>query len=436
MAEYIRTAALVTLGCRVNQYETDVISEKLRARGVTVVPFGTTADITVINTCTVTGESDRKSRQMIRRAAAVSPGAPIVVTGCYAETGSDAVNKIQGVTCVIGNRRKSLVPDAVMCLLNGEDISELPEAGGEMILCTPQRTRSYIKIEDGCNSRCSYCIIPRARGHVHSKALSDIITEGQALHRGGCREVILTGIETAAYGSDFDRRDEYFGESLAKVIESLADLGFERIGLASLEPTVMNDRFVERISHISPLLPHFHLSVQSGSTSVLNRMRRRYSAEMLSDGMARVRAAMPDATFSADVITGFPGESEFEFAETVDFVRRERFLHLHIFPYSKRDGTEAAQMADQVPQQIKRDRLKYLSDVQSEIKREMLDTYVGSHTEEPIRVLIETVSDGIALGHSEHYVEVKFDVCGSKVGEIAQVCLTGHDGEICRGYEA
>ena len=435
LADNIRTAALITLGCRVNQYETDVISENLRERGFTIVPFGTPADVTVINTCTVTGESDRKSRQAIRRAVAVSPGAPIIVTGCYAETGKEAVSIIPGVTCVIGNGRKSHVPDIAESLLSGDGVGPVMDDGREMVLRSPQRTRSYIKIEDGCNNRCSYCIIPRARGRVRSKALSDIICEGRALREGGCREVILTGIETASYGLDLDVHDRYFGESLAGVIESLADIGFERIGLASLEPTVMNDGFIGRIARIPSLLPHFHLSVQSGSTTVLNRMRRRYNTKMLEEGMMRMREAVPEATFSADIITGFPGESDAEFSETVDFARRGRFMHLHIFPYSKREGTEAAQMPDQVSQQVKRERLRELSCVQSEIKRSLLNEYVGHHMKRAVHVLVESVSDGIGVGHSEHYAEVRFETHRAEVGDIACVRLTGHDGEICFGCD-
>lgn len=438
MTDKVKTAAILTLGCRVNQYESDVISESLMSRGFTMVPFGTSADITVINTCTVTGESDRKSRQMIRRAAAASVGSPVIVTGCFAETGREVVPSLGDNIYIVGNAAKSHVADIAERLILGETVHSLmPDISSapfdRMILNVPQRTRSYIKIEDGCNNHCSYCIIPSARGRVRSKAADEVTAEAEALLENGCREIILTGIETASYGLDFGERDSYFGESLATLIRRLDALGVPRIGLASLEPTVMNESFVHSISEIPSLLPHFHLSVQSASSSVLKRMRRRYNAEMLDDAMARVRAAIPDVTFSADVITGFPGESDEEFSKSAERLMKNRFLHLHIFPYSEREGTEAAGMTDVILQSVRRERLHRLSDMQKEVKLEMLSEYVSNHALIPVNVLVESVTDGIASGHTEHCVEIKFECTCADVGEIVQVLATGHDGEVCFG---
>ncbi len=432
-----KTVSILTLGCRVNQYESDYIMQTLAEKGYETVPFGTQSDVTVVNTCTVTAESDRKSRQMIRRAVAASPEGKIIVTGCYAETGTDTIRTIEGITYITGNAKKSDIPDAIDKLLNGLDVEstiyEIDEAEFDpMMLTSPERTRSYIKIEDGCDNRCSYCIIPSARGKVRSKPLTDILTEAKSLYDAGCREVILTGIETAAYGRDFER-EPYYGYSLAGVIEEVEAIGFRRIGLGSLEPTVMRGEFAERIAKSKSLMPHFHLSVQSGSTGVLNRMRRRYNGKMLEESVERLKMCVPDVTLSADIIVGFPGETDEEFLETVDFVKRTRFLHLHIFPYSIREGTEAAVMKDQITGPVKSDRLKKLSDIQADIKRELLEEYVKVHDSLPVSVLVEKVTDGVAEGHSEHFVEVKFSGDSVMVGKPYDVVLESSDGDVCFG---
>jgi len=419
----------------VNQYEADCISEALLTAGLEKVPFGDTCDVAIVNTCTVTAESDRKSRQMIRRA--VSSAKKVIVTGCYAETGRESVSSIEGVDFITGNGKKSEVISAALLLAEGKSaIAEFPAVHSSpydlMVNTVPQRTRSYVKIEDGCDSRCAYCIIPKARGRVRSKEASVIRSEAEALYRAGCREVILTGIETAAYGRDFSR-EPYYGHSLANVIESVAEVGFTRIGLGSLDPTVMNENFVRRISGTKALMPHFHLSVQSGCTAVLNRMRRRYNKDMLLENVKRLRDAIPDVTLSADVIVGFPGESEEEFLETLEFAEKVRFLHLHIFPYSVRKGTEAATMAGQLPQSVKSSRLRRLSEKQAEIKKELLTEYVKAHESDPVTLLAEEMKDRRLVGHSEHFVEVVFDGCEALVGKEVKVKLTHTDGELCYG---
>ena len=432
-----RTVAVLTLGCRVNQYESDYIVQTLTERGFEQVPFGTRADVTVVNTCTVTAESDRKSRQMIRRATSASPDGMVIVTGCYAETGTDTVRTIDGVTYVTGNAKKSVIPEMVDRLIAEVapvvDVDDINTASFDMMsLTSPERTRSYIKIEDGCDNKCSYCIIPAARGKVRSKPLDAVVKESEALRRAGATEVILTGIETAAYGRDFGR-EAYYGSSLADVIDAVAAVGFERIGLGSLEPTVMNQSFTSRIREVPSLMPHFHLSVQSGSATVLRRMRRRYNREMLDRAIATLKEAIPDVTLSADIIVGFPGETEEEFRETLDFIRNTEFLHLHIFPYSIREGTEAATMKDQLPGPVKTERLKALSDAQAEIKKRLLEKYVADHSEAAVNVLVEKSENGVAFGHSEHFAEVSFSGDESLVGQIAEVLLTRTDGEVCFG---
>lgn len=434
----MKKVSIITLGCRVNQYESDGLAEKLAEMGFEIVSPGEKADYTIVNTCTVTGESDRKSRQMIRRAAAESA---VLVTGCYAQVAGREAAEIPGVVYVCGNGEKSRIPAVLAALDAGEPVEKLAvtdvQTAGYDPLCRhiPKRYRSFIKIEDGCENRCAYCIIPSARGKVRSRAREEILAEAAALAEAGSVEVILTGIETASYGMDFSgEKRERYGMALAGLLADVDMVpGVERISMGSLEPAVMSEPFVEALAGMKHLLPHFHLSVQSGSSSVLRRMRRRYTAEMALEAMARVRRAIPEATFSADVIVGFPGETEGEAAETMAFVREARFLHLHIFPYSKRAGTEAAVMPGQVPENMKKARLKALEDLQAGLRLEMLEKYVTDHRDVPVYVLVEQTRDGIANGHSEHYVEIDIPADTNLNGQIVPVLLTGTDGKICFG---
>ena len=427
----MRTFSIITLGCRVNQCESDEIAQGLTERGWENAPIG---------------ESDRKSRQMIRRAA--SQGSHVVVTGCFAQIAGEEAAKIPGVVYVCGNDRKAKIPavlshiDSLADDTDGAipvdvDADELTGAAMEpVVLRTPKRVRSYIKIEDGCENRCAYCIIPRARGRVRSKPACEVLREAAHL-AGYCRELILTGIETASYGMDLRENGQKlpYGMALAALLGEVDNIpGVERIGMGSLEPTVMSDAFVSALTGVTHILRHFHLSIQSGSTTVLHRMRRRYTAEMALAAMERVRAAMPDVTFGADVIVGFPRETEEEFAETIAFCRRARFLHLHIFPYSVREGTEAAEMADQIPESVKKARVRALEEVDEEIRTAMLTEYVAAHRTEPVHVLVEKAEDGVANGHTEHFVEVDIPTGRTDtVGKLLPVLLTETDGVICRG---
>ncbi len=443
----MRTFSIITLGCRVNQCESDEIAQELTERGWQNAPIGEIPTVVIVNTCTVTGESDRKSRQMIRRAA--SQGSHVVVTGCFAQISGEEAAKIPGVVYVCGNDRKAKIP-AVLSHIDtfsdtdfaaaAVDADDMTSAAMEsVVLRVPKRVRSYIKIEDGCENRCAYCIIPKARGRVRSKPACEVLREATHL-AGYCRELILTGIETASYGMDLREKGQKlpYGMALAALLREVDKIpGVERIGMGSLEPTVMSDAFVATLTEVDHILRHFHLSIQSGSTTVLRRMRRRYTAEMALAAMERVRSAMPDATFGADVIVGFPGETEAEFAETTSFCRHARFLHLHIFPYSIREGTEAAEMTDQVPEAVKKARVRALEAVDNEIHAAMLAEYVAAHRTEPVYVLVEKVEEGIANGHTEHFVEVDIPTDrADAVGKLLPVLLTDTDGVICRGVFA
>ncbi len=433
------TISVTTLGCRVNQYESLAFTESLQKYGIDVVRPGIPCDAAIVNTCTVTAESDRKSRQMIRRAASYADH--VIVTGCFAQISADTAASIDKVTYVCGNGGKASLADTVYAILTGTYGGEKNNVGEpdgydavEMTTSSPERTRSYIKIEDGCENRCAYCIIPKARGPVRSKKPETVLAEAKNLAAAGCREVILTGIETASYGIDFEGRQPY-GHRLAELIGEISAVdGIERIGLGSLEPTVMSEYFVGKLASTPKILPHFHLSIQSGCSRTLAEMKRRYNADMASAAIRRMREAMPDVTFSCDVIVGFPGETEEDFAETMEFCRNARFLHMHIFPYSKRAGTVAAERKDQVPENVKHDRLVRLETLGKAIKRELLDAYVKTHRQNPVYVLVEKSENGCAVGHSEHYYEVHVPDCTAEAGEILAVCADSHDGEIVTGH--
>lgn len=427
-------ASIFTLGCRVNQYESDAVAEMLSAVGFEIVPFGEVCDVTVINTCTVTAESDRKSRQHVRRAKSFSPDGAVIVTGCYAQIAKENALR-DGVAAVVGNAEKSKIADIALSIVNGEReincVGDIMTASyDEIAVSKPTRARAYIKIEDGCENKCAYCIIPRARGQVRSRPFDEIIKEVSLIAKKGYSEVILTGIETASYGKDLKNTD------LSELLLAVGEIeGIERVTMGSLEPTVMKEEFVERLSRVKGLLPHFHLSMQSGCTRTLNRMRRRYNREMALSAVERVRAAIPEATFSADVIVGFPGETDEDFLDTVEFFKEAKFLHLHIFPYSKREGTEAAEMPDQVPEDVKKKRARILADVQKKIQDEYLDRYVKDHGEDnPVYVLCEMTRDGVANGHTEHFIECNFASDRDRTGETVKIAVEGRDGNVLFGH--
>lgn len=428
-----RTVSLYTLGCRANQYESDALAEEFEKRGFTVVRFGEKCDVAVINTCSVTSESDRKSRQIVRRAAQGSYSDHLIVTGCSAQIFGDEIKKIPGVVLTVGNGEKNRIPDAAEALLSGEipdiGVSDIDLADYDgLTISKARRTRAYVKIEDGCENRCAYCIIPKGRGKVRSKSEDAVIREIEQIARG-CPEIILTGIETASYGKDRGERD-----ALAHLIKKAdAVNGVERLTLGSLDPNILTGRFLETAKDLPSFLPHLHLSIQSGSSSVLRRMRRKYNAQRALENIEAAKDAIPGIMFSTDIIVGFPGETEEEFLETVDFCRKVGFMHLHIFPYSKRAGTEAASMPDQISQEVKIERAKRLADIQSDIKRAVLEKYVTDYADGGDGVLFEQMRDGYWIGHSRHYIEVRVTSEEDLSNRVVPVTLTHTDGEVCFG---
>lgn len=427
------TVGIYTLGCKVNQYESEAIAEAFEAKGYTVQSPTLPCDVYVINTCTVTAESDRKAKQFIRRAINRNPSAYILVTGCLSQTQPNTVAAIRGVDYVCGNADKLSVVEAADALvrsgvkpLEPTVIGNAPDAFGfeKMDIKKFDRTRAYIKIEDGCENHCTYCIIPTARGTVRSKDPLDVLREINHFTAIGCREIVLTGIETASYGKDFGKH------ALADLLcEADKIPGVGRIRLGSLDPSLMKEEFVQRIGKLSSLAHHFHISMQSGSDRILALMKRKYNRRIALEGIARLKRAMPDVQLTTDMIVGFPGESEEDFQETVNFVKEAGFLMVHVFPYSKRQGTPAAEMKDQIPEEIKRQRVALLSRVAAEARQEILSSAVGTVAD----VLFETDSKGYSIGHTSNFIEVSCPTDTPLQGILRTVEITDCNDKHCIG---
>ena len=420
--------ALATLGCKVAQYETEALREAFLADGCLEVSED--ADIVAVNTCTVTAEADRKCRQAIRRLARRHPRAKILALGCYAQSHPERVAALPGVAYVGGTADKMAAVSVARALLAGRTVSPLAvrplegEGYEPMAVSSAPRTRAYVKIVDGCDCRCSYCAIPAARGPVRSRPREDILAEVARLAEGGTREVVLTGIETASYGRDL--RDGY---RLIDLLEEVDRLPIDRLRLGSLTPEVMKPDFIRRIAVLSHITPHFHLSVQSGSSRVLAGMRRRYHAEMAEGAIEALRSAIPGVTLTCDMIVGFPGETEEDFRETLAFSERARFLSMHVFAYSPRRGTPAATLPGQVAEEVKAARSAALSALAERMTAALLGEAVAAGA--PLSVLVETVRGGIARGHTPSFLPVAFPAARAVSGDILTVLPTeARDGTL------
>lgn len=401
-------AALHNLGCKVNAYETEAMQQILEEAGYEIVPFSEYADVYVINTCSVTNMADRKSRQMLHRAKKQNPDAIVVGAGCYVQTKEAQALVDESIDIVIGNNKKhELVPllreyeashRKMACVA---DINHEKQAYEELSLSrTAEHTRAFIKVQDGCNQFCTYCIIPFARGRVRSRELPDVLQEIRTLAKSGYREVVLTGIHLSSYGVDN-------GESLLHLIEAVHELeGIERIRLGSLEPRIVTDAFAKRLSELPKICPHFHLSLQSGCDTVLSRMNRRYDTAEYEVGCALLRRHFEHPAITTDVIVGFPGETDEEFETTERYLERIHFYEMHIFQYSRREGTKAAAMPDQVPEAVKKERSEKLlalgHRMSEEFRRYYLDRQVTALLEE------EFFHDGkrYYTGYTKEYVKV------------------------------
>ena len=428
------SVGLYTLGCKVSQYETEAIAEGFISRGYSVLPFSEVCDAYVINTCTVTRESDRKSRQIIGRAKKKNPGAVIAVIGCYTQRTPEEVASLGGVSIILGTQDKMSVIDRVDELLRGRasapfiSVSSLDDAVFEpMCVKGTPRTRAYVKIEDGCESKCTYCAIADARGRVRSKPRADVIEEVESLARLGTAEIVLTGIETGSYGRDLGE-----GYDLGDLIRELYERGScRRIRLGSLAPELVGRGFAEKIRGVDILAPHFHISMQSGSDKILRSMKRRYNVAMAEENMARLREYFPGAQFTTDLMVGFPGEEEEDFLDTVSLVGRVGFLSAHVFAYSRRVGTPAADYPRQVPEAVKRERSERLIAECCRVRDRVLDDVVASAV--PLSCILETYRNGVYSAHSEGFVEVEISAAEGRQGEMVMVLPVSHKNGIIQG---
>ncbi len=429
----MKTVAFHTLGCKVSQYETEAVREYLLSQGFAERSFTEAADAYFINTCTVTAESDRKCRQMIRRAHAQNPDALTFVVGCYAQRDPERITALPGVVYVSGTGGKMRAASAVAEYLSRKDGGEvftaptvavtdvLTEEFEPMCVVGAPRTRAYVKIEDGCDCRCTYCAISPARGHVRSKAPDDVLSEIEGIVRGGTREIVLTGIETASYGKD--REDGLLIDLLERIERESA---VERIRLGSLTPEVLTEDFVTRIAKLRKPVPHFHISLQSGASRVLAGMRRRYNAAQAMQGIERLRTAIPTVELTADVMVGFPGETDGDFRETVAFCEQAAFLSMHVFAYSPRKGTPAAIADGQVPEDEKRRRSRELMLVGKALTEARMKRAITEGR--TLSVLFETKDGGGYVGHSGEFFPVFVASDGDLRGEICTVIPTAVRG--------
>jgi len=418
-------AALTTLGCKVNHYETEAMRELFVQDGWEIVDFSDLADVYVINTCTVTQTSDTKSRQMIARAHRMNPGALVVAVGCYAQTAPEAVASLEGVGLVIGTSgRKEIVlrvKDALASKADDSYISPLYEMREfePLSAVRDSRTRATLKIQDGCVNFCSYCIIPYARGPLRSRPLNEISAEVTLLAKEGYKEIVLTGIHLASYGRDLAKESTTLLDAISRASESD---GIRRIRLGSLEPLFVTESVAKALAENPKICRQFHLSLQSGSNTVLKRMNRKYSAEEYLSALALLRKYMPDCAVTTDVIAGFCGETEEEHTETLAFCKQAAFARMHVFPFSLRKGTKAETLPGQLPKGIKEARAKELIALGKELTQAYLTAQVGS--------VVEVLAESGGAGYSGNYIRVKTDV---PEGEIVRIQIEGFEGETAFG---
>ncbi|NLT57802.1 MAG: tRNA (N(6)-L-threonylcarbamoyladenosine(37)-C(2))-methylthiotransferase MtaB [Clostridiales bacterium] len=420
--------AFFTLGCKVNHYETEVMARAFAQAGDRVVDFDGEADVFVVNTCTVTAVSDKKSRQALRAVRRRCPQATVVAVGCYAQVAAQALQDMPEVDLVLGNMGKPALPQAVRAYLARRERPAVGDIGAlsgfePMEAVTSERTRATLKIQDGCNNFCSYCIIPYARGRIRSKRPEQVLAEVAQLAQAGHLEIVLTGIEIASYGAgeDFD---------LLTLLEGLADIAQRhpdfRVRLGSLEPRIVDARFAQAVGRMPFVCPHFHLSLQSGCDDTLRRMNRKYDLARYQLSVELLRSHLPDTMLTTDVIVGFPGETEREFEQTLAAVTALRFLKVHVFPYSRRAGTPAAAMPDQLPQAEKARRAALLQAACDEVRAERMREQQGRLH----RVLLEQWVEGRHHGYSQHYFPVA--VAGAPadwIGRLVTARITGLEGD-------
>lgn len=409
----MKKAALHNLGCKVNAYETEAMQHILETAGYEIVPFTEKADVYVINTCSVTNIADRKSRQMLHKAKKNNPDAVVVAAGCYVQTKEAEAALDESIDIIIGNNKKHELVELLEKFEAGKrqnsivDINHEKQEYEELYLeSTAEHTRAFLKVQDGCNQFCSYCIIPFARGRVRSRRAEDVLEEVRRLAEHGYQEVVLTGIHLSSYGVDT-------GDSLLHLIELVHEVeGIRRIRLGSLEPRIVTEDFVKRLSRLEKICPHFHLSLQSGCDTVLARMNRRYDTAEYEAGCRLLRKYFTHPAITTDVIVGFPGETEEEFQMTREYLERIHFYEMHIFKYSKREGTKAAAMKNQVPEPEKTRRSAILLDLEKKMSEEFRNAYLGKTVTALLEEKMEFEGKTYFTGYTKEYVKVAFEAGG------------------------
>lgn len=402
-----RTVAFYTLGCKVNQYETNAMEQQFIQNNYKIVDNTEKADIYVINTCTVTNMADRKSRQMLRRVKEINQSAVIVVCGCYAQVAKTELEQIPEVDIILGiNEKNKIVQIVEEYLASKNNIIEVADVSKQKEFLDfgdvtyTEKNRAVIKVQDGCNMFCSYCLIPYARGRIRSRKIENVVSEIEKIAKQGIKEVVIIGIHVASYGKDFENENI----RLINLLEEINKIeGIERIRLSSLEPTIVDEEFVQRLSKLEKICDHFHLSLQSGCDATLKRMNRKYTTARYKEATEILRKFYPNANFTTDVIVGFPGETDEEFNQTYKFLKEIEFYKMHIFKYSPRKGTVAEKLPNQVDGNIKEERSKKLIELSNNTQNEKNSQYIGK----TVKVLFEEYENGYYKGHTTNYMVVK-----------------------------
>lgn len=422
----MKRAALHNLGCKVNAYETEAMQQILERAGYEIVPFTEKADVYVINTCTVTAIADKKSRQMLHRARSRNPQAIVVAAGCYVDTGAEKLREDAAVDVIIKNKEKSMLLEEIArcerkrAAERGEEESfeEIQRDSQELFIeKTEDHTRAFLKVQDGCNQFCSYCIIPYARGRITSRSREQVQKEVRSLAANGCREVVLTGIHLSSYGKDWKGKDSEDAPLLHLIRRVCEVPGIRRVRLGSLEPKIVTEEFVRGLAELEKLCPHFHLSLQSGCDATLRRMNRKYTTEEYEKGCQMLRKYFGHPAITTDVIVGFPGETEQEFEETAEYLKRIRFYEMHIFKYSQREGTPAAKMPDQVSPQIKNQRSARLIQLAEEMSAEFRNDYLGKEQEALLEEATVIGGKDYYVGYNREYVKLAYPAQSGKIYE-------------------
>jgi threonylcarbamoyladenosine tRNA methylthiotransferase MtaB len=422
------TVAFHTLGCKVNHYETEAIWQLFKEQGYERVDYENMSDVYVINTCTVTNTGDKKSRQVIRRAVRKNPDAVICVTGCYAQTSPAEIMAIPGVDIVVGTQDRVKMLDYIKQFK--EERQPINAVGNIMknrvyeeldVPAFTDRTRASLKIQEGCNNFCTFCIIPWARGLMRSRDPQEVIRQAQQLVHAGYKEIVLTGIHTGGYGEDMN---DYNLARLLRDIESQVK-GLKRLRISSIEASQITDEVIEVLNDSKIIVNHLHIPIQSGSDTVLKRMRRKYTMEFFAERITRLKEALPGLAVTSDVIVGFPGETEEEFMETYNFIKEHKFSELHVFPYSKRTGTPAARMEDQIDEEVKNERVHRLIALSDQLAKE----YASNYEEEVVEVIPEEMykesgNGNLYVGYTDNYLKVVFPATEEMVGQIVKVKIT------------